>query len=136
MLMVARAYRAAGRVGKRRNAFARGIGNSRRPGRLDTRGFGVKSWHYRPAVIDWSGIFHILATPFSDDGALDVDGLPRLIRFESQPGSVPGTSLAIRKEILRRRGWLRSAYVRHPAAAPDAATLEELSEVLAAVVPG
>jgi 4-hydroxy-tetrahydrodipicolinate synthase len=59
-----------------------------------------------------------------------------LIRFESQPGAVPGTSLAIRKEILRRRGWLRSAYVRHPAVAPDAATLEELSEVLAAVVPG
>jgi hypothetical protein len=49
---------------------------------------------------------------------------------------VPGTSLAIRKEILRRRGWLRSAYVRHPATAPDAATLEELSEVVAAVVPG
>jgi len=59
-----------------------------------------------------------------------------LIRFESQPGSVPGTSLAIRKEILRRRGWVRSACVRHPAAVPDAATLEELTEVQAAVVPG
>jgi 4-hydroxy-tetrahydrodipicolinate synthase len=59
-----------------------------------------------------------------------------LIRFESQPGSVPGTSLAIRKEILRRRGWIRSACVRHPGAAPDAATLEELTEVQAAVVPG
>jgi 4-hydroxy-tetrahydrodipicolinate synthase len=30
-------------------------------------------------VIDWSGIFHILATPFTDDGALDVDGPPRLV---------------------------------------------------------
>jgi len=30
-------------------------------------------------MIDWSGIFHILATPFTDDGALDVEGLPRLV---------------------------------------------------------
>jgi 4-hydroxy-tetrahydrodipicolinate synthase len=57
-----------------------------------------------------------------------------LIRYESQPGSVPGTSLAIRKEILRRRGWLRSARVRPPATALDPATLEELSEIIAAVV--
>jgi 4-hydroxy-tetrahydrodipicolinate synthase len=58
-----------------------------------------------------------------------------LIRYESQPGAVPGTSLAIRKEILRRRGWLASAHVRPPAAALDAATLEELTEIIAAVVP-
>jgi 4-hydroxy-tetrahydrodipicolinate synthase len=58
-----------------------------------------------------------------------------LIRYESQPGSVPGTSVAIRKEILHRRGWLRSARVRPPATAVDAATLEELSEIIAAVVP-
>ncbi|HET7343425.1 MAG TPA: dihydrodipicolinate synthase family protein [Methylomirabilota bacterium] len=56
-----------------------------------------------------------------------------LIRYESQPGAVPGTSLAIRKEILRRRGWLASARVRPPAAALDAATLEELTELIAAV---
>src|SRR5207244_4482023 len=30
-----------------------------------------------------------------------------LIRYESQPGAVPGTSIALRKEILRRRGWIR-----------------------------
>jgi 4-hydroxy-tetrahydrodipicolinate synthase len=30
-------------------------------------------------VIDRSGIFHVLATPSTDDGALDVDGLPRLV---------------------------------------------------------
>ena len=56
-----------------------------------------------------------------------------LIRFESQPGSTPGTSVGIRKEILRRRGWIRSAYVRPPAAALDAETLEELTEILTAV---
>jgi 4-hydroxy-tetrahydrodipicolinate synthase len=56
-----------------------------------------------------------------------------LIRYESQPGSVPGTSLAIRKEILRRRGWLATACVRPPARPLDAGTLAELDELLAAV---
>ncbi len=56
-----------------------------------------------------------------------------LIRYESQPGSVPGTSLAIRKEILRRRGWLATACVRPPARALDPGTLAELDEILAAV---
>jgi 4-hydroxy-tetrahydrodipicolinate synthase len=158
-------------------------------------------------TIDWSGIFHILATPFTDDAALDLDGVPRLvesvlatgvrgitilgiageahrlndeerrrmveavvkeargrvpvvvgvsasgthlaagfaamarahgadvplIRYESQPGAVPGTSMAIRKEILRRRGWIASARVRPAAASLDPATLEELSELLSVV---
>ena len=56
-----------------------------------------------------------------------------LVRYESQPGAVPGTSIAIRKEILRRRGWIDTAAVRPPATALDAGTLEELGEVLAAV---
>jgi 4-hydroxy-tetrahydrodipicolinate synthase len=57
-----------------------------------------------------------------------------LIRYESQPGSTPGTSIAIRKEILRRRGWIASSCARPPAAALDPGTLDELSELLAAVV--
>jgi 4-hydroxy-tetrahydrodipicolinate synthase len=56
-----------------------------------------------------------------------------LIRFESQPGSTPGTSVGIRKEILRRRSWIGSAFVRPPAPALDPETLEELTEILAAV---
>ena len=44
-----------------------------RRGHLHLRGSpALESWHYRPAVIDWSGIFHILATPFTDEG-------PRLV---------------------------------------------------------
>jgi hypothetical protein len=46
---------------------------------------------------------------------------------------MPGTSIGIRKEILRRRGWIGSAYARPPAPALDAGTLEELTEILAAV---
>ncbi len=30
-------------------------------------------------MISWSGIFHILATPFTEDGALDTAGLPHLV---------------------------------------------------------
>ena len=56
-----------------------------------------------------------------------------LIRYETQPGSIPGTAIAIRKEILRRRGWIGSAFVRPPATALDASTLDELTEILAAV---
>ena len=56
-----------------------------------------------------------------------------LIRYESQPGAVPGTSIAIRKEILRRRGWIASATVRAPASGLDPGTFEELAEILAMV---
>jgi 4-hydroxy-tetrahydrodipicolinate synthase len=56
-----------------------------------------------------------------------------LIRFESQPGSIPGTSIAIRKEILRRRGWLRTACVRPPASRPDPDTLAELTEIMSVI---
>jgi 4-hydroxy-tetrahydrodipicolinate synthase len=56
-----------------------------------------------------------------------------LIRYESQPGATPGTAVGIRKEILRRRGWIASALVRPPAPALDAGTHAELTEILAAV---
>jgi 4-hydroxy-tetrahydrodipicolinate synthase len=57
-----------------------------------------------------------------------------LIRYESQPGATPGTAVGIRKEILRRRGWIRAATVRPPTGTLDAATHQELTELLAAVV--
>ncbi|HEU4439455.1 MAG TPA: dihydrodipicolinate synthase family protein [Methylomirabilota bacterium] len=56
-----------------------------------------------------------------------------LIRYESQPGATPGTAVGIRKEILRRRGWIACAMVRPPAPALDAATHAEIGEILAAV---
>jgi 4-hydroxy-tetrahydrodipicolinate synthase len=74
---------------------------------------------------------HFVAGRRDEARALFYRWLP-LIRFESQPGAVPGTSLAIRKEILRRRGWIGSACVRPPAAALDRETLEELTEVMGA----
>jgi 4-hydroxy-tetrahydrodipicolinate synthase len=56
-----------------------------------------------------------------------------LIRYETQPGATPGTAIGIRKEILRRRGWIASAVVRPPAPMLDAATHAEIGEILAAV---
>lgn len=74
---------------------------------------------------------HFVAGRREEARALFYRWLP-LIRYESQPGAVPGTSVVIRKEILRRRGWLRSACVRPPAPGLDPATLEELTELLRA----
>lgn len=45
-----------------------------------------------------------------------------LIRYEAQEG----ITLAIRKEILQRRGMLNSAKVRHPGAALDPTTRAEM----------
>lgn len=75
---------------------------------------------------------HFVAGRRAEARALFYRWLP-LIRYESQPGAVPGTSIAIRKEILRRRGWIDTAAVRSPATALDAGTLEELGEILDAV---
>ena len=55
--------------------------------------------------------------------------LPLLV-FEQQPG------VAVRKEILRRRGALTSARVRHPGAGLDEGTRVQLDALLARVLPG
>lgn len=74
---------------------------------------------------------HFVAGRRDEARALFYRWLP-LIRYESQPGAVPGTSVVIRKEILRRRGWLGSACVRPPAPGLDPPTLDELTEILRA----
>jgi 4-hydroxy-tetrahydrodipicolinate synthase len=53
-----------------------------------------------------------------------------LIVFEQQPGT------AIRKEIYRLRGLIRSNRVRHPGGTIDAATAAQLKGVVDAVLPG
>jgi 4-hydroxy-tetrahydrodipicolinate synthase len=75
---------------------------------------------------------HFVAGRRNEARALFYRWLP-LIRYESQPGATPGTAVGIRKEILRRRGWIANALVRPPAPVLDAATHAELGEILAAV---
>jgi len=53
-----------------------------------------------------------------------------LIVFEQQPG------LAIRKEILRRRGLIASARVRHPGATISGAQSAQLDGIIARTLPG
>jgi 4-hydroxy-tetrahydrodipicolinate synthase len=53
-----------------------------------------------------------------------------LIVFEQQPGT------AIRKEIYRLRGLIRSNRVRHPGATIDAATAGQLKSLMDATLPG
>ena len=52
-------------------------------------------------TIAWSGIFHILATPFREDGALDTAGLPRLIESALSTGVNGLTVLGIAGEAHR-----------------------------------
>src|SRR5258705_6906580 len=52
-------------------------------------------------MIRWSGVFHILATPFREDGALDVAGLPRLIESALATGVNGLTILGIAGEAHR-----------------------------------
>jgi 4-hydroxy-tetrahydrodipicolinate synthase len=75
---------------------------------------------------------HFVAGRRDEARALFYRWLP-LIRYESQPGATPGTAVGIRKEILRRRGWIASALVRPPAPQLDAGTHAELAEILATV---
>jgi 4-hydroxy-tetrahydrodipicolinate synthase len=77
---------------------------------------------------------HFVAGRRAEARALFYRWLP-LIRYESQPGATPGTAVGIRKEILRRRGWITCALVRPPAPALDTVTQTELDELLTAVVP-
>lgn len=76
---------------------------------------------------------HFVAGRRDEARALFYRWLP-LIRYESQPGATPGTSVGIRKEILRRRGFIATATVRPPAPVLDAATHAELGEILTAVL--
>jgi 4-hydroxy-tetrahydrodipicolinate synthase len=53
-----------------------------------------------------------------------------LIVFEQQPG------VAVRKELLRRRGLLASGTVRHPGGALAPVSADQLGDLLEAVMPG
>lgn len=56
------------------------------------------------------------------------EALPLMV-FEAQPGA----GVALRKELLKRRGAIAHATVRQPAPLPDALSLRLLDELLAAV---
>jgi len=52
-------------------------------------------------MIEWSGIFHVMATPFTDGGDLDSSGLPRLVESALATGLNGVTVLGIAGEAHR-----------------------------------
>src|SRR5260370_26209183 len=52
-------------------------------------------------MIEWSGIFHIMATLFTDGGGLDTSGLPRLVEAALVTGVTGVTVLGIAGEAHR-----------------------------------
>jgi 4-hydroxy-tetrahydrodipicolinate synthase len=75
------------------------------------------------------GIYQQFAAGKSEKARAIFDRYLPLIRYEAQPG----IGLALRKEILRRRGAIRTAVLRPPAQPLDKETLAELEATLAAV---
>jgi 4-hydroxy-tetrahydrodipicolinate synthase len=67
---------------------------------------------------DWGRVHHLYAQ------------FAALIVYEQQPG------VAIRKELLRRRGLLASARARHPGATISAPAARQLESLLARTLPG
>src|SRR5258708_4636529 len=61
-----------------------------------------------------------------DEAAIAVYAKVPLMRFEFQEGS----GMAIRKEVLRRRGAIVNAGIRAPGGALDAKTIEALDRVM------
>lgn len=75
------------------------------------------------------GIYQQFAAGKTEKARAIFDRYLPLIRYEAQPG----IGLALRKEILRRRGAIRTSVLRPPAQPLDKETLAELEATLAAV---
>lgn len=89
------------------------------------------------------GVIPITATPFDAEGWVDEDSIVTLVEFEARCGvhglnvlgiiryeGQVGVGIALRKEVLRLRGAIRSGYVRPPGPALDDVTRAELRAIL------
>ena len=107
-------------------------------------------------MTDLAGVIPITATPFDSAGRVDEDSIVSLVEFGARCGvhalNVLGImgefhklteserrrvffeeriGLALRKEVLRLRGAIRSSYVRPPGPSLDDVTRAELRAILA-----
>ena len=76
-------------------------------------------------MAELTGVIPITATPFDAEGRIEGDSASYL-RYEGQQG----IGLALRKEVLRLRGAIRSSYVRPPGPSLDDVTRAELRAIL------
>lgn len=114
-------------LGERRLPILSGLGALYAPFDLEAGADGFNTGFAFPEVLqalvaaarqsDWSRVHQIYAK------------FAALIVFEQQPG------VAIRKEVLRRRGLLASARVRHPGATVSAAVSSQIDVLLASTLP-
>ena len=114
--------------GERRIPILSGLGGLYAPFDLEAGCDGFNTGFAFPEVMqalvaaaraqDWQGVHQIYSR------------FAALIVFEQQPG------LAIRKELLRRRGLIASPRVRHPGATISAAQSQQLNDLLARTLPG
>ena len=115
-------------LGERRIPVLTGLGALYAPFDLEAGSDGFNTGFAFPEVLvamvqagrsgDWARV-HELYSRFA-----------ALIVFEQQPG------VAVRKELLRRRGLLSSARARHPGASITAAAATQLDTLLERVLPG
>ena len=115
-------------LGERRIPVLTGLGALYAPFDLEAGSDGFNTGFAFPEVLmamveaaragDWARV-HALYSRFA-----------ALIVFEQQPG------VAVRKELLRRRGLLSSARARHPGASITAAAAKQLDTLLERVLPG
>ena len=116
------------RLAERRVPILTGLGALYAPFDLEAGSDGFNTGFAFPEVLmamvaaaragDWPGVHQIYAR------------FAALIVFEQQPG------VAIRKELLRRRGLIASARARHPGATIAPAVAKQLDAVLERTLPG
>jgi 4-hydroxy-tetrahydrodipicolinate synthase len=117
----------AGRDGRRRVAILVGNGALYYPLELARGADGAMTGFAFPEVL--VKVYERFAAGRSEDAFALFDAYLPLIRYEQQPG----IGLAIRKEILHRRGVLASPMVRAPGARLDAHDRAELESLLTRV---
>lgn len=115
-------------MGEKRMPVLTGLGALYAPFDLEAGSAGFNTGFAFPEVLmamvtaakarDWTRV-HALYARFA-----------ALIVFEQQPG------VAVRKEILRRRGLLASARARHPGASITAVAAAQLDRLIAQTLPG
>jgi len=116
------------RLAERRVPILTGLGALYAPFDLEAGSDGFNTGFAFPEVLiamvaaaragDWPGVYELYAR------------FAALIVFEQQPG------VAIRKELLRRRGLIASARARHPGATIVPAVAKQLDFVLERTLPG
>jgi 4-hydroxy-tetrahydrodipicolinate synthase len=124
---ITRIRAAASRDGRRRVAILVGNGALYYPLELARGADGAMTGFAFPEVL--VKVYERFAAGRTEDAFALFDAYLPLIRYEQQPG----IGLAIRKEILHRRGVLASPMVRAPGARLDAHDRTELESLLARV---